>query len=71
MKRLLLAGMLCLGACATPAQQADACAKARAAVAWATIGLQLACTKQSAACDTAGIVLKSANTTMALMCPES
>jgi hypothetical protein len=70
MRRLLLAGLLCLGACATPQEKADACATARQAASWATIGLALACTRQSAACDTAGLVLKSANTTMALMCPE-
>jgi len=69
-KRLLLAGMLCLGACATPQQKADACATARQAVAWAKIGLTLACTRQSDACDTAGLVLKSANTTMRVMCPR-
>lgn len=68
MRRALLAGLLCLTACATPAQKADACAKARQAVEWAILGLQLACTRQSAACDTAGLVLKSANTTMRVMC---
>ena len=71
MKRaLLLAGILCLAGCATPAQKATACADARQAVEWAKLGLTLACTRQSAACDTAGLVLKSANRTMAIMCPE-
>ena len=51
-------------------QRAFPCAQARQAVEWAKIGLQLACTRQSAACDTAGLVLKSANTTVRVMCPE-
>ncbi|BCW88067.1 hypothetical protein sos41_12050 [Alphaproteobacteria bacterium SO-S41] len=66
---LLAAAVLVLSACVTPQQQADACATARQAVSYAESGLGVACTKQSKACDTAGLVLKSANMTMALMCP--
>ena len=69
MRYLLLAGTLMLSACAIPPKAED-CARAGQAVAWAKIGLDLACTKQSKACDTAGLVLKAANTAYAVLCPK-
>ena len=69
MRRLFLAALLGLAACGTIAERADQCAKAEQAVTWAKLGLDLACTHQSKACDTAGLVLKAANTAMAAVCP--
>jgi hypothetical protein len=69
-KRALLAGMLCLGACATPPDPAGkTCTTARQAVQWAQIALALSCTKASKACDTAGLTLRAANTAVRAVCP--
>lgn len=57
-----------LAGCATPPSPED-CARARQAVALAEIGLTNACTHESKACDTAGLVLKVANQTVTLLCP--
>jgi len=71
-RHLFLAGTLLLAACAvTPEAQAERCAKAGQAVAWAKLGLELACTSESKACDTAGLVLKAANTAMKALCPKT
>lgn len=66
---IAVVGLLALTACATPSGQMDRCATARQAVQWAEIALPLACTHQSRACDTAGLVLKAANTAAAAVCP--
>lgn len=68
MRYLLLAGTLTVGACATPIATPDRCAAAEQAVEWAKLGLELACTSESKACDTAGLVLKAANTAMKALC---
>lgn len=70
MRYLLLAGTLFLTACATPIATPDRCAAAEQAVEWAKLGLELACTSESKACDTAGLVLKAANTAMKALCPK-
>jgi hypothetical protein len=67
---VLLSG--CLSSPGTPTSaQNDSCGLARQAVSWAQIGLVLACTKQSNACDTAGLVLKAANTTVTAICLDA
>ena len=67
MRYLLLAGTLFLTACvSTPT--AEQCLKAQQTVTWAKVGLELACTKQSKACDTAGIILRHANQAVSLLC---
>ena len=71
MRWLLLAGTLALSACATPIATPDRCAAAEQAVSWAKLGLELACTSESQACDTAGLVLKAANTAMKALCPKA
>ena len=70
MRYLLLAGTLFLTACATPIATPSRCAAAEQAVEWAKLGLELACTSESKACDTAGLVLKAANTAMKALCPK-
>lgn len=70
MRYLLLAGTLMLSACATPVATPSRCAAAEQAANWAALGLALACTHQSKACDTAGLVLKAANTAKAALCPK-
>ena len=62
---------LALAGCATPLSVKQSCAAARNAVYWADIALPLACTKQSKACDTAGLVLKAAHTAEAAICPPA
>jgi hypothetical protein len=70
MRALLLAGTLMVSACATPVATPSRCAAAEQAVDWAKIGLELACTSESKSCDTAGLVLRAANTAMKALCPK-
>lgn len=71
MRHLLLAGMLCLGACtSTPEQTASRCETARQAVLLAQIGLGLACGKASKTCDDAGWGLRLANDAVRAFCPQ-
>lgn len=66
-RALVLVAAFVLAGCAS--LPADRCAAARQAVRWAQFALPLACAKQSRTCDTAGLVLKAANTAASAVCP--
>ena len=57
------------GACTTtPEEKAAHCTAAQNAAYWADIALQAACTRPSKTCDTAGLVLKTANDLVRVYC---